>query len=496
MGFVTYTQVIPFNRTEMKVIGTVKQVCKRIISNINHHFLWRENKNEEDELEVYELIDIHRESRSERGDCEVFSLYEDADLPIPSSRLPINSTILCSHKHIRTVNKSKFVDNFNTMFQGITEILNHINREKPFVAACGGSVSRCLLNMKNDSSDVDLFIYDVPTTEFREKEAELLRYFRHGMSDLKVLSKLIEFTWNRIKVQIIRRCYSTLRSIIHGFDISACAVAYDGTQVFMTHRALYTYKTGMILTDPEIDRSKTYEKRLDKYFKRGFSILLTNCYIRETGIIALPTMHIDVVKKRYNTNNGCSYLTLGSNSIQQQYNSEFDDYEDCKMRGLSNMAKMILNMSRKYRGCFKDLSYKVPGVVTAELISKSCFLRKLFNGVTPRALDFFGITCIPQVEYNKPHFKELPTDILLKILQACDRETQWSLSFAFLPNLMSRNTCPCMNCMKNLTFKMSFDRLVHQYVIDNPGAQFTSSVHPEPMVPEIYYGQYYRHVIS
>jgi hypothetical protein len=456
---------------ELKIEGKMLDIVKKTVSNVRGHFIWPQKQIYGEEINVTELMKIHMISRTYyRGNYDVFSVFKNRGLPYISNYIPFRSTVLQNSSKFHMVNESTFLSNFNTMFPGITNIIGSMNVSEPCVAACGGSVSRCLLNQSNDSSDVDLFIFGVSEEDFRSKEGELLSHFKEGMSNLRVLSKIIEFEWNKIKIQIIRRCYDNMPSIIHGFDISACSVAFDGREVFMTHRALFAYQHRMIIIDPELDRSKTYERRLAKYYNRGFSILLQQCYIRGTGIKIFPKMEIHVAKNTYNKEKCVTFIKLEKNGIVPKGNSIYDDYEEYRGRRLSNITKLM-----KYNT--QDLSYIVKGDITENLLEKSTFLQKLFNGSKLFVYDFFDTICEGK-SYKKPHSDYFPNDIIECISEKCGYFEKMALSSVF----HNRDFLPEIYKYKH----------VKQLVVDEPWKQFTGSMNPSTINLYEYLGDFFK----
>eukprot|EP00923_Selenidium_pygospionis_P012972 GHVN01022355.1.p1 GENE.GHVN01022355.1~~GHVN01022355.1.p1 ORF type:complete len:557 (+),score=111.80 GHVN01022355.1:152-1822(+) len=73
--------------------------------------------------------------------------------------------------------------------------------------------------------------------------------------------------------QIIFRLYKTKSEILHGFDIGSSAVGFDGQDVYFTSLAKFSYEFMANIVDTS-RRSTTYETRLEKYFDRGFSLIL------------------------------------------------------------------------------------------------------------------------------------------------------------------------------------------------------------------------------
>jgi hypothetical protein len=75
------------------------------------------------------------------------------------------------------------------------------------------------------------------------------------------------------KLQLIFRLYKTKSEILHGFDLGSSAVGFDGKQVFFTTLGKFCYEYSCNIIDTT-RRSTTYEYRLEKYFDRGFNIVL------------------------------------------------------------------------------------------------------------------------------------------------------------------------------------------------------------------------------
>lgn len=75
------------------------------------------------------------------------------------------------------------------------------------------------------------------------------------------------------KVQIILRAFPSVSGILHGFDVPACCVAYDGRRAYLTYLAAWAHAFRVNVVCPAY-RSTTYEARLVKYFGRGYALAL------------------------------------------------------------------------------------------------------------------------------------------------------------------------------------------------------------------------------
>jgi len=72
-------------------------------------------------------------------------------------------------------------------------------------------------------------------------------------------------------VQIVLRIYSSPAEVLLGFDIDSCCVGYDGKDVWALQRAQRAISRRYNLVDPT-RQSKSYEARLVKYARRGFTV--------------------------------------------------------------------------------------------------------------------------------------------------------------------------------------------------------------------------------
>ena len=67
------------------------------------------------------------------------------------------------------------------------------------------------------------------------------------------------------------RLYQSITEILTGFDVDCSCVAFDGTHVWMSPRAIAAFRTQVNSIDLS-RRSPSYENRLSKYAHRGFEV--------------------------------------------------------------------------------------------------------------------------------------------------------------------------------------------------------------------------------
>lgn len=88
----------------------------------------------------------------------------------------------------------------------------------------------------------------------------------------------------RRHIQIVLRLYSSPAEVLHGFDIDACCVGYDGLTRLAPHRAVRALMARYNMID--LSRcSPTLEFRLYKYAKRGFSVAYPPNGLRRENIV-------------------------------------------------------------------------------------------------------------------------------------------------------------------------------------------------------------------
>jgi hypothetical protein len=162
---------------------------------------------------------------------------------------------------------------------------------KNHLVACGGAITKRLINTSYNSKgeDIDLFFYNLSTDEannLRRKVIEFLidkwKNYDNETSISVVRNEYVTTIYvygskryNEViqTYQLIHRIYPDISSILGGFDISACMVAYDGEELYATPLGLWSIRYGMIITDTK-RRSTSFEYRLCKYFKYGFTLIL------------------------------------------------------------------------------------------------------------------------------------------------------------------------------------------------------------------------------
>lgn len=167
------------------------------------------------------------------------------------------------------------------------------------IAVCGGILTRVLnLNHRNsrdlEGRDVDIFFYNTNEEEATEilidcvalitsaaaqsdKNIEVRVEHRMNITNIIVTKKEItDNEGNQGEIhyiyQFIHRVYPTLDSIIGGFDLGPCMLAFDGKYIYGTSLGAWSIAKKAIIID-NTRRSTSFEYRVIKYKSIGYDII-------------------------------------------------------------------------------------------------------------------------------------------------------------------------------------------------------------------------------
>jgi len=177
----------------------------------------------------------------------------------------------------------------------LEELVRYVD-ENTFVA--GGKLFSILFGVK--STDTDLFIYGCDEKKARKKVREIAKKFFENndalIFDFKnrtISNKNDEYDVNWSSqtrtencltlthcgnvnlfdkvVQIIFRLYKSPSEVLHGFDVDSCCIGFDGEDIWITERCLFSLIFGYNTVNFK-RMSPSYETRLVKYANRGMKI--------------------------------------------------------------------------------------------------------------------------------------------------------------------------------------------------------------------------------
>jgi hypothetical protein len=193
------------------------------------------------------------------------------------------------------------------------------------ILVAGGSISSIMFD--TNVSDFDIFVYGLGRDEATRRVYMLIQEFTKLGQDIKIINspRCTTIKVGDMKFQVIHRLYNSIAEILYGFDISSCAVGFNGRDIYFTELAKFSFEYMCNVIDLT-RRSTTYEQRLIKYLRRGFSIIM-------------PDFNMSVLRKdnlKYGLHEVCelphlafSYKKLAWNEIQfAELISKYDDVSD------------------------------------------------------------------------------------------------------------------------------------------------------------------------
>ncbi|CZT02079.1 related to ankyrin [Rhynchosporium agropyri] len=126
------------------------------------------------------------------------------------------------------------------------------------------------------TSDVDLFIYglneEAGLEKIRQIEKNIKDSILHETTTIRTKNAItIASQYPTRHVQIVLRLYDSISQVISGFDVDCACLAYTGSQVYASPRAIGAFVTQCNTIDLT-RRSPSYENRLSKYSHRGFEV--------------------------------------------------------------------------------------------------------------------------------------------------------------------------------------------------------------------------------
>ena len=212
------------------------------------------------------------------------------------------------------------------VMKNLKEIHDTLEGEWDNLFLAGGSVVNAILDIKCGRSDYDVFIYGLNEEDANAKIVRILSRIK-ATSITRSENAITIYEWSR-EIQIILRLYQTKAEVLYGFDVDSCCVGFDGSKVWMTPRAKYSFENMINCID--FDRmSPTYELRLAKYMKRGFSVYIPGFDQKKVLKDKIMQVHkisklkgIDILLYNYYYNICPSYSRLKSDYAKYSRNTK------------------------------------------------------------------------------------------------------------------------------------------------------------------------------
>ena len=215
----------------------------------------------------------------------------------PKGGLEVLDTLRPSNITLHST-KENFASTFERVTRGILRGLNWDN-----VILAGGMALTTLLHtdMSHDDDqaikdpDLDMYIYGLGPDSANLKAQEIHDTWVRNLppdagnriivKNAKTINLITNYPNRRI--QIVLKLLPSPTDILLDFDLDACAIAFDGREVFMLPRCARAIETGYSVFTMDLvwghhlrDRSASQESRIFKYAFRGFGIRFLPSYAR------------------------------------------------------------------------------------------------------------------------------------------------------------------------------------------------------------------------
>lgn len=184
--------------------------------------------------------------------------------------------IISIDSSIREYLKCNIYD-FVHIFYSKYSYLADINFNNILIA--GGAIT-CILTGEI-IKDLDIFFYGISPQDAQIRMEELIILIQNVFIGHRLIYVKNRYTLTlkiddlRLEFQFIFRCFNSISEILHSFDNGSSAIGFDGQRLYVTELGHLAMKYGFNIVDLT-KRNLTYEKRLVKYFNRGFSIMMPN----------------------------------------------------------------------------------------------------------------------------------------------------------------------------------------------------------------------------
>jgi hypothetical protein len=396
------------------------------------------------------------------------------------------------------------------------------------VVVCGGAASWAMTGNKSRlPGDIDLFMYGLPDDESEASRkmrwncvGRIVRKIRSQFESYKesltvgILTiigyRKINYTYEAkqpkyVKFQIILRAYKSVSSILHGFDVPAASIAFDGHVIVMTTIAAFAHMFRVNIIVPEY-RSTTYESRLIKYFERGFALCMPNLDIARLSksvTSILPYCKLTPTRVRGN---------FAAGKVELIATQPTSDYEPIKpnidpswrVRGMDKYGKNYINLKmitadkplviltyhdehhrwRRYDSHVINYGsfWNEP---TKETIIPRPTLKHAIDRIAKGIVDRIGrvnVVALKQV------FK-MSDDHIIQLVSAVSAAT------AENPGARIDVTPSLAQHIDHLLSKYD-DRpsAIQWWILNDPTRQYTSSINPRVSNPADWYGTWYKDV--
>jgi hypothetical protein len=296
--------------------------------------------------------------------------------------------------------------------------------------------------------------------------------------------------------QIIFRLYKSKSEILHGFDLGPSAVGFDGNTVYLTNLGKLSYEYRIMVLDTT-RRSTTYEHRIQKYFHRGFELVLPNMDVAKLStryhkyhlaevcdLPYLPFSYTDIIGNKIFLKEFLQVPrmdTLGKDDIDNEKPSDYDlnSYDEYKLLYINLYSLLHGGIDRMYyysNHPSYDILAKPPCL---SVKSVQYFYERARNDLVKH--DTFNHKLVTKY-LTVSNLKDVLANTLLSS-ESIDTQN------AYLDELFKKQTD---FVIKEIELIRAKDHSKIPWLTENPGTQLTSSFNPILEKAQEWYVQYYK----
>jgi hypothetical protein len=281
------------------------------------------------------------------------------------------------------------------------------------------------------------------------------------------------------EIQIILRLYKSISEILHGFDMGSVAVGYNGSDIYFTSLGKFSYEYLANIVDPT-RRSTTYEKRLIKYYNRGFQIILPYLDISKLKTENLQYNIPEVAALPYFV---FSYTEIKGNKIIMdrllKWGHDQKDICDYQSKDLDEYKIFYLNLRNLVKG--GDDYYFYNNRANFDILASLPYIS------ASRIIDFYDT--LAQRIYNKCTFNikifssYFSIEVLPQVLSDIFLNKNTSSKLDDLIQIQKNSVLSKLKSLTPADYSLKF-------ITKNPGSQLTGSFNPIVSNIKDWYGKY------
>jgi hypothetical protein len=247
------------------------------------------------------------------------------------------------------IDMSTISNNINVKFSFIDKLLIKFNGH---LVTCGGAIVKSIFD-DHSRGDIDLFFYDLTIEEANKMRLDAIEFLINSWEEneaeynydnyVNYYIKRNEFTTTLFistndndfyEYQFIHRIYPDMSSIIGGFDLSICMIAYDGKQIYATPLGAWSIQNKSIIIDTK-RRSTSFEYRLQKYNLSGIRLIF-------------PGISNQLIEDFYNDNDPYKKMINKMTDIAKEYGYSYGpNNEDFEYEGEALSKNLSHNIQKK-----------------------------------------------------------------------------------------------------------------------------------------------------